>query len=470
MKRIAIIGAGISGLTAAYRLKDLQKEAEIIIYEKQGRCGGTILTERYSGFTIEGGPDCFITEKPWASELAKEIGLSNRLLGTTPENKITYVLSGGRLHPIPDGLILMIPTKIYPLITSGLFTISGKIRMAMEIFIPRKNTPEDESLAHFVLRRFGREALEKIAEPLVAGVHAGNPETMSIKSSFPRFVEMEQKYRSLIIGMLKMRREFRKKFGTSHEKSMFMTFIGGLGELIEKLEDAVGRNKIEFNKEITEIKRSGEEYLLIFSDGKMQKFNSVILAVPSYISAKLLSGINYQLSSYLKKIPFASTATITLVYRLEEFNHPLKGYGFVIPSIEKRRIMAVTWTSSKFKYRVPDGFAMIRAFVGGARNSELVNLNDNELSGLVRNELREIMGIQSEPVLTRIYRWHNAMPQYILGHEKNLQLIDNELNKMPGLFLTGSSYRGIGISDCIKNATDVAERVRRIISMQRTND
>ncbi len=466
MKRIAIIGAGISGLTLAYKLKKMElKDIEIKVFEKNNRAGGTILTEKYSGFTIEAGPDCFITEKPWAMELAREIGLGSRLIGTIPEKRKTYVLSDGALHPIPEGLILMIPTKILPLITSTLFTPSGKIRMGLEIFIPRRRSTTDESLAEFIIRRFGREALEKIAEPLVAGVHAGEPETMSVKSSFPKFVEMEKRYRSLILGMLRMRGKFKKKYGGSEEeKSMFMTFVNGLGEMIEKLEELIGRETIIFNREITDIQRSADGFIIKSPGNETERFDALVLAVPSYISANLLKNTSPELSNLLKNIPFVSTATVTLVYKTDNFHHPLDGYGFVIPSKEKRKIMAVTWTSSKFRFRVPHGFVMLRCFIGGARNSHLVDLEDDELIKIVREELKTIMGIMSEPYLTKIYKWPRAMPQYVIGHEENLRRIEEKLKRIPGLFIAGSSYRGIGISDCIKNATEVAEKVKEIIS------
>ncbi len=465
MKRVAIIGAGISGLTVAYKLKKMGlKDVEIKVFEKNTRAGGTILTEKYSGFIIEAGPDCFITEKPWALELASEIGLGSRLIGTIPEKRITYVLSEGTLHPIPEGLILMIPTKILPLITSTLFTIQGKLRMGLELFISRKKDTRDESLAEFIIRRFGREALEKIAEPLVAGVHAGEPGNMSVKSSFSRFVEMEKKYRSLILGTLKMRREFKRKYGRFEEKSMFMTFVSGLGEMIEKLEELIGKETIVLNREITDIRKRADGFIITYSKNEDERFDALVLAVPSYISANLLKNTSPELSNLLRNIPFVSTATVTLVYKTDNFAHPLNGYGFVIPSKEKRKIMAVTWTSSKFKFRVPDGFVMLRCFVGGVRNSHLLDLEDSELIKIILEELKTIMGIQSEPYFTKIYKWHRAMPQYIIGHEKNLQLIEKELQRFPGLFLTGSSYRGIGISDCIKNAGEVAEKVREFIN------
>lgn len=464
MKRIGIIGAGISGLTVSYRLKQLLKEnVEIRIHEKAGRTGGTIFTERYSGFVIEGGPDCFITEKPWAMELASEIGIKNRLIGTDPDHRKTFVFSRGRLHQIPEGLILMIPTKILPLLTSSLFSLPGKIRMGMEVFLPAKKSEDDESLKDFILRRFGREALEKIAEPLVAGVHAGDPDTMSVKSSFPRFVEMERKYRSLILGMLKMRREFKKRTGEATERSMFMTFISGLSELTEKLEFLIGHDSIELNSEVVKILREGRKYHLILRDGNRRIYDTIILALPSYTAGMMIEEIAPELSGHLKGIPFISTATVTLAYKLSDIHHDLNGYGFVVPSREGRRIMAATWSSSKFKYRVPEGYGMIRCFVGGARNQWMVDLRDDELLRIVREEIRDIMGIHAEPHITRIYRWHRAMPQYVIGHENNLREIEREMEKLPGLFLTGSSYRGIGISDCIKNATEVALQVKKFI-------
>ncbi|HEY4716945.1 MAG TPA: protoporphyrinogen oxidase [bacterium] len=466
MKKVCIIGGGISGLTVAYRLRKYYGEAcEVVLIEKENRLGGTIRTERDSGFTIEGGPDCFITEKPWAREFCSELNLADRLTGTIPEHKKTFILWQSRLHQIPEGLILMIPTRFISLLTTGLFSITGKLRMGMEFLIPKKKTDEDESLAGFVRRRFGEEALERIAEPLVAGVHAGDPDNMSVKSSFPRFIDMERKYRSLILGMLKMRRYASKRSsGNSGDASMFMTLKNGLSELIETLAELIGPERILIDNEVVKIQRTDKEFRVLLNNSSEIPCTAVVFAIPSYSAGKLLTGLNPELPVLLNKIPFVSTATVTLVYDKKGFNHDLDGYGFVIPKKENRRIMAVTWTSSKFPCRVPEGYVMLRSFVGGANNQEMVSLSDEELLRVVHDELKVIMGIHSTPHLTRIYRWFKAMPQYTIGHEARLQLIDREMEKLPGIFLAGSSYRGIGISDCVKNATETADRVKNYIA------
>jgi oxygen-dependent protoporphyrinogen oxidase len=312
------------------------------------------------------------------------------------------------------------------------------------------------------MRRLGKEALERIAEPLVAGIHAGEPESMSIKSSFPRFVDMEKKYRSLILGMLKMRRMLK---GTGRDVSLFMTFKSGLYELIEKLVEVIDPGSIRTNALVRGIKKQGNLFTLHLNDGSIFQCDAIVLALPSYVSGSILKDINPGLSKILGSIPFVSTATISLAYEKKNFSHPLNGYGFVIPRTEKRKIMAVTWTSSKFPYRVPDGFVMLRTFVGGVYNRNMVSMSDEELLKIVTDELRSIMGISTRPYLYRIFRWHNSMPQYTVGHEEKIKKIDEELEKLPGLFLTGSSYKGIGISECIKNAGEVAERIGRFIGL-----
>lgn len=472
MKRVVIIGGGIAGLAAAYSLREHQKpgdrDYEVIILEKNDRVGGNIRTEKADGFIIEGGPDCFLSEKPWAMELCKRIGLGDELLTTNEENRRTFVLSGGRLHDLPEGVILMVPTKILPLATSSLISMSGKIRMAMELFIPKRKDKGDETLGSFVRRRLGQEALDKIAEPLVAGVHAGDPETMSIRASFPKFVQLEEEYGSLIRGMLK-RMELLKKTrkappaGAEKKKvTMFMTLKNGLGILIDSLTsrlDGFKDTHIRKGVRVSGISKKGALYEIALEGEPSITADAVVVAAPAYSASALLSGLDSDLAQKLLTIPYVSTATVSIAFKKKEIRHPLNGFGFVVPKTEGRKIMAATWTSVKFKYRSPEDSVLIRCFVGGSKNAELVSLNDGEMVGMVRAELKEIMGVDAEPVLARVYRWRNSMPQYTIGHEERIAAIEEKVAHYPGLYITGSAYHGIGISDSVRNGEVVAKKI-----------
>ena len=462
-RSVIIIGAGISGLTAAYRLNKIKSESgldfNITVVEKSDYVGGTIHTEYVDGFVIEAGPDCFFAEKPYAGMLIKELGISERLIGTNNKNQGTYVLWHNKLHKLPDGVVLMIPTKFTPFVTSSLFSIYGKIRMGMELFIPRRTDGIDESLSEFTIRRLGREALERIAEPLVAGVHAGDPDTMSVKSSFPRFVDMEQKYGSLIKGMLKVRGKMKRR-ETEGSNSMFMTMKGGLRELIDAIVQQSPGVVFKRGKKATSVRRVDDKsYAVILSDGEQLIANSVILATPAYVSAGLISSISNELSELLLSVPYVSTATISLAYKKERFTHPLKGFGFVVPKKENRHIMAVTWTSSKFFNRSPDDAVLIRCFIGGAMNQKLVFQSDDEIIKLVKADLKEIMSIKEEPLFSRIYRWDRAMPQYTIGHESRIKAIEQIVKGLKNIQLCGSAYHGIGISDCINSGNIAAQNI-----------
>ncbi|MGC8684554.1 MAG: protoporphyrinogen oxidase [bacterium] len=467
MKRsVVIIGAGISGLTAAYRLNRIKVQSgidlNITVVEKSDYIGGTIRTEHVNGFVIEAGPDCFFVEKPYAGMLVKELGLSDRLIGTNNENQGTFVLWNNKLHRLPEGVILMIPTKFMPFVTSSLFSFFGKIRMGMELFVPRRTDGVDESLSEFTIRRFGKEALDRIAEPLVAGVHAGDPDTMSVKSSFPRFVDMEQKYGSLIRGMIKARAAMRATTG-GHSNSMFMTMKDGLKELT----DALKKNSpdVDFKMGVKALsiqrKKNNDEppYYITLSNGELLVADGIILATPAYVSAELVSPINKDLSELLLSIPYVSTATISLAYKKENFNHRLKGFGFVVPKKENRHIMAATWTSSKFSYRAPDDAVLIRCFIGGAWNQKIVFESDETIIDIIKTELGEIMGISSEPIFTRIYRWEKAMPQYTIGHGSRIKTIEQLLGGIGNIQVCGSAYNGIGISDCINSGNLAAQNL-----------
>jgi oxygen-dependent protoporphyrinogen oxidase len=463
---------------------------ELTLIEKDERLGGNIRTEKTDGFLIEGGPDCFLSEKPWAMALCKRLGLEDRLLATN-EGQKTFVLSKGRLHELPEGVILMVPTKVLPLITSRLITLRGKIRMALELFVPKRREEGDEgdeSLGDFVRRRLGTEVLEKIAEPLVAGVHAGDPETMSVRSSFPRFVQLEEDYGSLIRGMLarmaqmKKEREVRKKTtrggrmklkGVGPKVTMFMTLKGGLTELVDALTIRIKEMEVASlltGKNVTGLVKREDGYEVLTEGEPSVHADCVVVATPSYVASDLLKGIDNEFSSRLLSIPYVSTATVSIAYKKADITHPLDGFGFVVPKTENRRIMAATWSSIKWSYRAPADMVLIRCFVGGAKQSELVSLNDEEMTEMVKEELRDIMGIDAEPVIVRIYRWNDAMPQYTIGHEERIKDIEEITSRHPGLYLTGSAYRGIGISDTVREAESTAKKVLEFLNSTRMEE
>lgn len=471
MKRVVIIGGGISGLSTAYNLEKLLEQSEdalsYILFEKRKRLGGNIITEEEKGFVVEGGPDCFISEKPWALALCKELGLKDEIICTNDERRKTFVLWKGKLHELPEGVILMVPTKMVPILWSTLISFPGKIRMGLEYFMPKRKSNEDESLGSFVRRRLGKEALTKIAEPLIAGIHAGDPETMSIKSSFPRFVELEQKYGSLIKGMLARMVEAKKwkKKSTEEKTTMFMTLKGGVATLTKTIASSLPIGSTVQGKEIAGIVQNdvsgGNPSYTISFDGDRDTIeaDAVIIATPAYAAANLLKEMDPPLSDQLMDIPYASTATVSIAYKKEDVSHPLNGFGFVVPKVENRRIMAATWTSVKFSYRAPEDSILIRCFVGGALNEELVSLSDEEMIKMVKEELKDIMGIDAKPTLSRVFRFHKAMPQYTIGHEDKVTRIEQMVDGHDGLFLTGSAYRGIGISDCVHNGEITAKKV-----------
>jgi oxygen-dependent protoporphyrinogen oxidase len=466
MKKIIIVGGGISGLAAAYSIQEniLAQGSPLTctLIDDQKRFGGKILTERQNGFVIEAGPDSFITQKPWALELCQKLSLTHRLIPTHPEQKKIYVYSGGRLHPLPEGLVLMIPTRLIPFLTSSLISPLGKLRMAMDLFIPARKDTRDESLADFARRRLGEEALNKIVEPLMAGIYVGRAETLSLASTFPRFKELEQEYGSLIQGLMAKRHEAtqRSKPGDSPSRAMFMTFQEGMGELVETLVSRLDRIQLMSSKRVKAVRPSGQtgaRYHVDLVDGTSMASDVVILATPAFITADLIEEINPTMAQLLRQIPYVSTATVSLAYKRSECHHPLDGYGFVVARTEKRKIMACTWTSTKFPNRAPEDHVLIRCFVGGGGQESLVDMDDQAIVQLAREELKITMGLNTTPVFTRIYRWKRANPQYIVGHLDRLAAIEGLLTQHPGLFLTGSAYYGVGIPDCIHEGSRTAQ-------------
>jgi oxygen-dependent protoporphyrinogen oxidase len=465
---VVIVGGGISGLSAAYflqeKVRESGEEVETLLVEKDQHLGGSILTEKVDGFVIEGGPDCFLSEKPWTLKLCARLGIEDQLLNTN-ENRRTFILSHGKLHALPEGFMLLVPTSLTPFIRSTLISPFGKIRMAMDWFIPRGRGEEEESLAEFVSRRLGKEALEKIAEPLVAGIHASVPETMSLKATFPRFLDLEQEYGSLIRGMLVRRKKFAQfmKNRKGPERTMFVTLRNGMGELIETLRSRLNSESIFLEKQVISLeqenRKSATSYSIKTDGDEILEADVVILATPSFVSGDLVSDFDKPLRDLLHTIPYVSSAIIHLAYRASDIRHPLDGFGFVVPRTEKRNIMASTWTSVKFANRAPDGNVLLRVFVGGAKNEAAMTLNDDEMVAMSREELRHIMGIEANPVFTRVYRWEKSMPQYQLGHLERATEIEQGVLRHPGLYLTGCAYRGVGISDCIHEGELMADKV-----------
>ena len=455
MNRIVIIGGGIAGLSAAYYATQNIPEAQITLIESSDRWGGKITTDRVpfdnGQFIIEGGPDTFLATKPYATALCKELGLGDRLHGTNPHKKNTYVLHKGRLLPLPDGLAMMIPTNIQAILKSGLVSWIGKARMGLDFIQPPKAIDGDESLGAFVSRRLGREAYENLIEPLMSGIYAGDGDQLSLASTFPYLRNLELKYGSLARGALQMRAKSNGK-SVQGSRSAFLTPTTGLAEIVEALVKHLLSHNVNLllNTAVTSIDHPTlSSWHVTLDTGELLLANSIILATPAYISGKLLSSVDPSLAFILQSIEYASTATISLAYRQSDLTRDLDGYGYVIPRREERKALACTWTSTKFPHRAPEGYALIRIFVG--RAGQDIPWNENELLALAKEELKLTLGITAEPLLHRAFLWDKAMPQYNLGHPEKLKQIDLALEKYPGLALAGNGYHGIGIPDCIRS-------------------
>jgi protoporphyrinogen/coproporphyrinogen III oxidase len=450
MNRLVIIGGGIAGLASAYYAKNKTSDLHITVIESDSHWGGKIITDRivFNGgqLIIEGGPDAFLATKPWGIALCRELGLSERLHGTNPNQKNTYLLNKGCLVPLPHGLTMMIPTNVSAILHSQLVSWFGKARMGLDFLLPAKAIDSDESLGTFVSRRFGREAYENLTEPLVSGIYAGNGDQLSLAATFPYLRELEIEYGSVIRGVRQTRKQSNAK---STQRSAFLAPTTGLSEIVEALVNYLEMNGVDLriNKSVSRISDIHSRFLLELEDGSSLDADSVILATPAYVSANLLASFDPLLASALQEIPYASTATVSMVYQQSDLTRKLDGYGYLIPRREGHRALACTWTSTKFPHRAPHGYALMRVFIG--RAGQNIPWNEVELLELAREEMKLTLGITAEPLLHRVYLWENAMPQYNLGHPEILKRIDAALKNHPGLALAGSGYRGIGIPDCI---------------------
>ena len=470
MNHILIIGGGIAGLSAAYYAQKNIPDAHVTLIETDSHWGGKITTDRVTfddgQFIIEGGPDTFLATKPWGVALCNELGLAERLHGTNPHKKNTYVLNRNRLLPLPDGLAMMIPTNIEAILKSRLISWLSKARMGLDFLLPAKAVNGDESLGTFVSRRLGREAYENLIEPLMSGIYAGDGDALSLASTFPYLRDLEIKYGSLARGALKMRAQSNGK-AVQGSRSAFLTPTTGLAEIVEALVESLRLKgaSLRLNTRLVRITRSDLQpstFDLELDTGETLETDSLILTTPAYVSGTLLASFDPELATVLKSIPYASTATISLAYRLSDIPRELDGYGYVIPRREGRKALACTWTSTKFPHRAPDGYALIRVFVG--RAGQDIPWDEHELIELAKEELKLTLGITAEPLLSRAFLWDKAMPQYNLGHPEILKRIDLALENHPGLALAGNGYRGIGIPDCIHSGELAIEHVLKFAS------
>jgi len=458
--RLVIVGGGIAGLAAAHRAAEISRERgtplELTVLEARDRLGGTIETEHAGGFLVETGPDSFLSEKPWALALCRRIGLESRLVGTDDRFRRVFVWFGKRLHPVPDGFQLLAPTRLTSFVTSSLFSWPGKLRMALDVILPRGGGG-DESLGAFVRRRLGREALERIAQPLVAGIYTADPDELSLLATMPRFVELERRERSLIVGLWKASRKAPAASTSGARWSLFVSLAGGMGELIAALASRLPSDAVRLKHRVGGIERRGAHWRVTTEEAGAIDADAVIVATETHAASRLLRYVDPPLATMLEMIPYASSATVSLGYRRADVPHPLDGFGFVVPRAEHRDLLACTFSSVKYPGRAPERHVLIRCFVGGALNAAALERSDDEIVERVRRELGEALGITAAPMLTRVARHPASMPQYAVGHLTTVETIERRLTAIPGLLLAGGGYRGVGIADCVRSGEAAAD-------------
>jgi protoporphyrinogen/coproporphyrinogen III oxidase len=474
MKKVIIIGGGIAGLAAAYRIQEeISNNAQVscTVLEGSDRLGGKIHTIRRDGFILERGPDSFISQKPAVVDLCKKLGIDDHLMGTKTEYPKTFVYLNKKMVTIPDGLSLMVPTKFMPFVTTQLFSWPGKIRMGLDLFLPRRRGNTDESLASFVRRRLGTEALERMAQPLMSGIYASDPEQMSLGASFPMFAQVEKKYRSLVIGMLAQKRKRAtapKPTNPSGYKpfSFFLTMKNGLSEIVETMIEQSPDILFRTKSPVDSFRKDGNGWRIWLKSGEELQADAVILSTPANLTARLMEDWAPGITARLDQIPYVSTAAVVLGFDRKQFAHPLQGFGFVVPHIEKRKITACTWVSSKFPDRAPDDRVLLRAFVGGAVNEHLAEQDTETIKQQVREELRDIMGVHEEPLFCEVFQYKKGNVQYRVHHPQLVAEIEKELADYKGLYLAGSAYKGIGIPDCVKNGTENAQAALNFLGVE----
>jgi oxygen-dependent protoporphyrinogen oxidase len=487
VRRVAVIGGGVSGLAAAYtlaRARQAGAPVEEMLIEASPRLGGVVRTETVEGFVIEAGPDSFLAEKPQAAAMARELGLGDDLMGSNDHARRTYILHRGRLLPLPDGLMFLVPTRLWPMVTTKLLPLSTKFAAAYELFSsPRASDDGDESVASFVQRHFGAAMVENIADPLLAGVYGGDSAALSVRSVLPRFWEMERQHGSLTRATLAAMRQRRKANATNNhgpdsagtgaaplrKLSLFMTLKGGLQQMTERLAAQIERYRVFMRRRVLAVEFApggpggaadscSRRFQITCEGDRVYDGDAVVLALPANLAGGLVSTLDHRLSELLEGIPYSSSMTVSLGFDERARAALPAGFGFLVPRKEQRRMLACTFVHAKFDHRAPEGKAMLRCFLGGARDPDVLRLHDEEVVAIVRRELKEIMNFTAEPLFCRVHRWPASMAQYPVGHRARVSAIEERLRDLPGLYLAGNAYSGIGISDCIRTGKSAAEK------------
>ena len=469
---VVVVGAGIAGLAAAYELH--ARGTRFRVLEARSRAGGVILTEHADGFTIDAGPDSLLVQKPAAITLCDELGLSARLVPTLPP-RTAYILRAGTLYPLPQASVLGIPTRLPSLVSNGLLSAPAKLRVMMDLVLPRRTSADtdDESIGSFFRRRFGAEAVTYVAEPLLAGIHSGNVERLSMRALFPRLLEAERDHGSVIRGLRRAGRAGR----AAADEGPFRSLLGGIGELVAALVPALPEGGLRCNSRVQAVQtslgslgspssldhrdetaqRGQRPYTVCLDGGGTVRAGALILAVPAYAAAGLLAPLDAELAALCQSVSYTSTAAVVLSYARSAVRHPLRGTGFLVPRAERQyTITAASWVSSKWPGRAPEGQVLLRAFIGGTRDPGALGRSDQELVQQAHADLTASLQIDGPPGLTRVYRWERANPQHEVGHLDRVAAIERRLERWPGLYLTGSGFRGVGIPDCLADGRSVA--------------
>ena len=459
MIRIAIIGGGISGLAAAFALEEPRRAGavEYVLYESSRQLGGVLRTEHIQGCIVEAGPDSFISEKPWAADLCRTLGLGDQLIGSNDADRKTYILVRGQLIPIPDGLMFMVPTKILPTGLSPLFSWTTKLRMARELLHPPRPLGADESVASLVERHYGSEMVDRLADPLLSGVYGGEANSLSVRAVLPRFAEMERTHGSLGRAMLAGRKKMQRP-SNNPTPPLFTSLKKGMQQLVETIVPRLNQASLLTNTPVQSIQpRTGG--WSVSAGLKSDHFNAIILALPARAAAHVLSVCSPELSTELAAIGYSSSITVGLGYDRDVRQSLPPGFGFLVPRNEGKRLLAATFVHNKFSHRAPDDRALLRCFFAGSNAENIWQLSDDAIIAIVRNELQQILRLRAAPLFARVYKWKSAMAQYGVGHLERLDRIERLRQQLPGLALAGNGYRGIGIPDCVRSGQEAAKQV-----------